>query len=202
MRQKKRTSLHPGIVRGALVTGSCVCVRTLHECILKEELYLCVLTQIDHRQVYLYLSVSLYIQIQLQTCRYLSLSLSLSLHLSKGGLGMSCLEVGLLFQGGVSVTVHFCFFFQLHASRWAILSFSSFFSLCVYLGVLCAMFQRRKGYCLAMLEKSRRLMSNRLRFILAVISGEIVISNKRKRLLIEELFSKVCLHINADGYPW
>ncbi|PHJ15713.1 dna topoisomerase, partial [Cystoisospora suis] len=51
-------------------------------------------------------------------------------------------------------------------------------------------YHRRKGYCLAMLEKSRRIMSNRLRFILAVINGEIVISNKRKKLLIEELFSK------------
>ncbi|PFH34188.1 putative DNA topoisomerase 2 [Besnoitia besnoiti] len=51
-------------------------------------------------------------------------------------------------------------------------------------------YNRRKAYCLAMLEKARRILSNRLRFILAVISGELVVSNKRKNVLVEELFSK------------
>ncbi|EPT26031.1 DNA topoisomerase 2, putative [Toxoplasma gondii ME49] len=51
-------------------------------------------------------------------------------------------------------------------------------------------YHRRKAYCLAMLEKARRILSNRLRFILAVVNGELIINNKRKKALIEELFSQ------------
>ncbi|CBZ55157.1 hypothetical protein NCLIV_055820 [Neospora caninum Liverpool] len=51
-------------------------------------------------------------------------------------------------------------------------------------------YHRRKAYCLAMLEKSRRILSNRLRFILAVVNGQLIINNKRKKVLVEELFSQ------------
>ena len=44
---------------------------------------------------------------------------------------------------------------------------------------------------IAISEKEMAILHNRVRFITAVLSGELVVNNKRKQTIIEELFAKV-----------
>lgn len=51
--------------------------------------------------------------------------------------------------------------------------------------------QKRKAYLLATLEKERTIIRNKMRFVKAVLDGSVVINNKRRQALVEELFSLV-----------
>lgn len=53
-------------------------------------------------------------------------------------------------------------------------------------------YTKRKAYCLARLRREFRRISNKVRFVLAVVSGDFVISNRPKSELLEQL--------RADGY--
>lgn len=56
--------------------------------------------------------------------------------------------------------------------------------------MMCAMPQKRKAYLIAVSEKERSILHNRVRFITSVLCGELVVNNKRRQTLIEELFAK------------
>lgn len=62
-----------------------------------------------------------------------------------------------------------------------------------------SMSQKRKAYLIAVSEKEKSILHNRVRFITSVLSGELVVSNKRRQILIEELFAKVSTNVAAVG---
>ncbi|CDI75781.1 hypothetical protein EPH_0043500 [Eimeria praecox] len=51
-------------------------------------------------------------------------------------------------------------------------------------------YEKRKAYLIAVSEKEKSILHNRVRFITSVLSGELIVSNKRRQVLIEELFAK------------
>ncbi|WBY57873.1 DNA topoisomerase 2 [Plasmodium yoelii yoelii] len=48
----------------------------------------------------------------------------------------------------------------------------------------------RKNYLISKLEKEKRIISNKTKFILAIINGELVVNKKKKKILVEELYRK------------
>ncbi|CAD2106595.1 DNA topoisomerase 2, putative [Plasmodium vinckei] len=48
----------------------------------------------------------------------------------------------------------------------------------------------RKSYLISKLEKEKRIISNKTKFILAIINGELVVNKKKKKILVEELYRK------------
>ena len=51
-------------------------------------------------------------------------------------------------------------------------------------------YNKRKVFLVAKMEKERRILDNRVRFILMVVGNELVVSKKKKAVLVEELFTK------------
>lgn len=51
-------------------------------------------------------------------------------------------------------------------------------------------YEKRKAYRVAVSEKEKSILQNRARFISSVLSGELVVGNKRRQNLIEEIFAK------------
>ncbi|CDJ28965.1 LOW QUALITY PROTEIN: DNA topoisomerase II, related [Eimeria mitis] len=51
-------------------------------------------------------------------------------------------------------------------------------------------YEKRKAYLIAVSEKEKSILHNRVRFITSVLSGGLIVSNKRRQVLIEELFAK------------
>lgn len=54
-------------------------------------------------------------------------------------------------------------------------------------------YQKRKDYLLGMLEAEAGKLSNQARFIMEKCSGEIVVENKKRKTIVEELIKR--------GYP-
>ena len=60
-----------------------------------------------------------------------------------------------------------------------------------------SLYSSRKDAMLEKMEKEHSKLSNQVRFILAVINGELVVSNRPKQELLSELKVKTSCHMDA-----
>lgn len=51
-------------------------------------------------------------------------------------------------------------------------------------------YQSRKDYLISKLEKEKKIISNRTKFILAIVNNELIVTKKKRTVLIEELYRK------------
>lgn len=51
-------------------------------------------------------------------------------------------------------------------------------------------YKDRKEYMLNKLEKEKKIISNRAKFITAIVNNELIVSRKKKKVLVEELYRK------------
>ncbi|CAA9986839.1 DNA topoisomerase II, putative [Plasmodium knowlesi strain H] len=51
-------------------------------------------------------------------------------------------------------------------------------------------YENRKSYLIAKLEKEKKIISNKSKFILAIVNNELVVNKKKKKVLVEELYRK------------
>uniref|UniRef100_A0A8C9GX84 DNA topoisomerase 2 n=1 Tax=Piliocolobus tephrosceles TaxID=591936 RepID=A0A8C9GX84_9PRIM len=51
-------------------------------------------------------------------------------------------------------------------------------------------YENRKSYLIAKLEKEKRIISNKTKFILAIVNNELIVNRKKKKVLVEELYRK------------
>ncbi|KMZ83701.1 DNA topoisomerase 2 [Plasmodium vivax Brazil I] len=51
-------------------------------------------------------------------------------------------------------------------------------------------YENRKSYLISKLEKEKKIISNKSKFILAIVNNELVVSKKKKKVLVEELYRK------------
>lgn len=51
-------------------------------------------------------------------------------------------------------------------------------------------YENRKSYLISKLEKEKRIISNKTKFILAIVNNELIVNKKKKKVLVEELYRK------------
>ncbi|SBS89427.1 DNA topoisomerase II [Plasmodium malariae] len=51
-------------------------------------------------------------------------------------------------------------------------------------------YENRKSYLIAKLEKEKKIISNKSKFILAIVNNELIVNKKKKKVLVEELYRK------------
>ncbi|SBS89458.1 DNA topoisomerase II, partial [Plasmodium ovale curtisi] len=51
-------------------------------------------------------------------------------------------------------------------------------------------YENRKNYLIGKLEKEKKIISNKSKFILAIVNSELIINKKKKKVLVEELYRK------------
>ncbi|EUD66467.1 DNA topoisomerase 2 [Plasmodium inui San Antonio 1] len=51
-------------------------------------------------------------------------------------------------------------------------------------------YENRKSYLISKLEKEKKIISNKSKFILAIVNNELIINKKKKKVLVEELYRK------------
>ncbi|VWU52190.1 DNA topoisomerase 2, putative, partial [Hepatocystis sp. ex Piliocolobus tephrosceles] len=51
-------------------------------------------------------------------------------------------------------------------------------------------YENRKSYLIAKLEKEKRIISNKTKFILAIVNNELIVNRKKRKVLVEELYRK------------
>ncbi|ANQ06316.1 DNA topoisomerase 2 [Plasmodium coatneyi] len=51
-------------------------------------------------------------------------------------------------------------------------------------------YENRKSYLISKLEKEKKIISNKSKFILAIVNNELIVNKKKKKVLVEELYRK------------
>ncbi|CRH03817.1 DNA topoisomerase II, putative [Plasmodium relictum] len=51
-------------------------------------------------------------------------------------------------------------------------------------------YQSRKDYLISKLEKEKKIISNKAKFILAIVNNELIVNKKKRRVIVEELYRR------------